>query len=118
MAINDDLLRRMGGGHDYYEYADDVKVDAKYYSDIKDLKGAFNMTWTEDDETFLQTDIRYNDKSVTVSAPEFFDGTYGVDLGKLEKNLPGSIFDPDEETDYSLDDDEFEFEFLNMDDKD
>lgn len=95
------------------EYADDVKVDAKYYSDIKDLKGAFNMTWTEDDETFLQTDIRYNDKSVTMSAPEFFDGTYGVNLGKLEKNLPGSIFDPDEETDYSLDDDEFEF-LLNL----
>jgi hypothetical protein len=92
---------------------DDLTVQGKFYSDAKNLKGALELTASEDKDKVLQAKVMYNPDKVAFSAAPFIDGTYGVDLKKLAKNLPGSIFDPDEETDYSLDDDEFEY-FLNM----
>ena len=92
---------------------DDLTVQGKFYSDAKNLKGALELTASEDKDKVLQAKVMYNPDKVAFSAAPIIDGTYGVDLKKLAKNLPGSIFDPDEETDYSLDDDEFEY-FLNM----
>ena len=92
---------------------DDLTVQGKFYSDAKNLKGALELTASEDKDKVLQAKVMYNPDKVAFSAAPIIDGTYGVDLKKLAKNLPGSIFDPDEETEYSLDDDEFEY-FLNM----
>ena len=92
---------------------DDLTVEAKLYSDAKRLKGAFELTASEDKDKVLQAKVMYNQDKIAFSAPQIVDGTYGVNLKKLGKNLPGSIFDPDEETDYSLSDDQFEY-FLNM----
>lgn len=88
---------------------DDLAVQAKVYSDAKDLRGAYEMTVTEDDDTVLQANVIFNQDKVTFRCPEVIDGIYGINFKNLEKNLPGSIFDPDEETDYSLDDDQFEY---------
>ena len=88
---------------------DDVAVKAKYYSDASDFKGAFEMTLLEDDEAVLTPRLIYNQDKVTFSCPEIVDGTYGVNIRNLEKNLEGSIFDPDEETDYSLTDEQYEY---------
>ena len=96
------------------EYAkDDITVHAKLYSDAKRLKGAFELTASEDKDKILQARFMYNQDKVAFSAPQIVDGTYGINLKKLSKNLPGSIFDTDEETEYSLDDDRYEY-FLNM----
>ena len=92
---------------------DDVYVQAKYYSDAKNLKGAYEMTMTEDDDIILDAQIAYNQDKFAFSCPELFDGAYGVTYKNVEKNLPGSIFDPDEETDYSLDDEQFAY-FLGI----
>lgn len=92
---------------------EDITVQGKFYSDAKNLKGALELTASEDKDKVLQAKVMYNPDKVAFSAAPIIDGTYGVDLKKLAKNLPGSIFDPDEETEYSLDDDEFEY-FLNM----
>ena len=92
---------------------EDISVRAKLYSDAKNLKGAFELTATEDKDKILQARAMYSPDKVAFSAPQIVDGTYGVNLKKLAKNLKGSIFDPDEETKYSLDDEQFEY-FLNM----
>ena len=92
---------------------DDIRVEAKLYNDAKRLKGAFELTASEDKDKVLQAKVAYNQDKVAFSAPQIVEGTYGINLKKLGKNLPGSIFDPDEETDFSLDDDQFEY-FLNM----
>lgn len=88
---------------------DDVAVQAKIYTDAKDLRGAYEMTVTEDKDTVLQANVIYNQDKVTFKCLEVVDGIYGINFKNLRKNLPGSIFDPDEETDYSLDDEEFEY---------
>ena len=92
---------------------DDITVEAKLYNDAKRLKGAFELTASEDKDKILQAKVMYNQDKVAFSAPKIVDGTYGVNLKKLGKNLPGSIFDPDEETDFSLSDEQFEY-LLNM----
>ncbi len=92
---------------------DDVYVQAKYYSDTKNLKGAYEMTMTEDDNIVLNAQVAYNQDKFAFSCPELFDGAYGVTYKNVEKNLPGSIFDPDEETDYSLEDEQFAY-FLGI----
>lgn len=92
---------------------DDVYVQGKYYSDIKNLKGACELTMKEDDDVVLNSQITYNQDRFAVSCPELFDGTYGVTYKNLEKDLPGSIFDPNEETLYSLGDEQYEY-FLNL----
>ena len=92
---------------------DDVAVKAKYYMDASKFKGAFEMTLLEDGEAVFRPKLIYNQDKVTFSCPEIVDGTYGVNIRNLEKNLEGSIFDPDEETDYSLTDEQYEY-FLNL----
>ena len=92
---------------------DDVAVKAKYYTDASKFKGAFEMTLLEDGEAVFRPRLIYNQDKVTFSCPEIVDGTYGVNIRNLEKNLEGSIFDPDEETDYSLTDEQYEY-FLNL----
>ena len=92
---------------------DDLAVQAKVYSDAKDLRGAYEMTVTEDDDTVLQANVIFNQDKVTFRCPEVIDGIYGINFKNLEKNLPGSIFDPDEETDYSLSEEQFDY-FLNL----
>lgn len=93
--------------------SDDVTVQAKLYTDLKDLKGAFEMTVAEDDEAVLQTRVIGTQDKLAFKCPELVDGAYGVNIKNLAKNLPGSIFDPDEETDYSLTDEQFEY-FMNL----
>ena len=92
---------------------EDITVQGKLYTNAKQLKGAAELTFTEDKDKVLQAKVMYNQDKIAFSAPQVVDGTYGVNLKKLAKNLPGSIFDPDEETEFSLDDDQFEY-FLNM----
>ena len=92
---------------------DDVTVEAKLYTDIDDLKGAYEMTVAEDDEKVLQARVFYNEDKFAFTCPELVDGAYGVNYKNLAKNLPGSIFDPDEETDYSLTEEQFDY-FLNL----
>ena len=92
---------------------DDVTVEAKLYTDIDDLKGAYEMTVAEDDEKVLQARVLYNEDKFAFTCPELVDGAYGVNYKNLAKNLPGSIFDPDEETDYSLTEEQFDY-FLNL----
>lgn len=94
---------------------DDVTVQAKYYSNVKDLKGALVVTMNEDDESILDAKVMFSEDKIAMSAPELFDGTYGMNLKNLSKNLPGSIFDPDEETKYSFDEDVYDYlmEFRN-----
>jgi len=94
---------------------DDVTVQAKLYTDAKNVKGAGELKLSEDDETVLQTSVFLNQDKAAMKCPEFFDGTYGINFKKLSKNLPGSIFDPDEETDYSFDDEQYEY-FMNLQD--
>ena len=94
---------------------DDVTVQAKVYTDAKNVKGAGELKLSEDDKTVLQASVLLNQDKVAMKCPEFFDGAYGINLKKLSKNLPGSIFDPDEETDYSLDDDQYEY-FMSLQD--
>ena len=92
---------------------DDLTVDAKLYTNIRDLKAAYDMTLKEDGDEILNGNVRFNQDKVTLACDELFDGTYGVSFKNLSKNLMGSIFDPDEETGYSFDDEEFEY-FLNL----
>lgn len=92
---------------------DDLAVQAKVYTDAKNVKGAYEMTVTEDNEKILQASVIFDQDKIAMKCPELVDGTYGINLKKLSKNLPGSIFDPDEETDYSLDDEQYEY-FLNL----
>ena len=91
------------------DFIDDIKVQTKCYTNAKASRGALDLTLTEDDETVLRSQIRIDSKSVTANAPELFDGTYGINISKLSKNLPGSIFDPEEDSDYALDDDQYEY---------
>ena len=92
---------------------DDVYVQGKVYCDMEELKSAYELTMTEDDETVLQTRLLCSGDRIAFTCPEIIDGAYGVNIKDLAKNLPGSIFDPDEETDYSLDDDRFNY-FMNL----
>ena len=92
---------------------EDITVQGKFYSDAKNLKGALELTASEDKDKVLQAKVMYNQDKVAFSAAPIVDGTYGINLKKLSKNLPGSIFDPDEETDYSMDDDQFAY-FMNL----
>lgn len=94
---------------------DDLYAEAKVYTDAKNMKGAYEVTLTEDDDVVLNTRIMYNQDRFAFTCPELFDGTYGVTYKSLEKNMPGSIFDPDEETDYALSDEQFEY-FLHFND--
>ena len=94
---------------------DDVTVQAKFYTDAENIKGAGELTLTEDNDVVLQASLLMNQDKFAMKCPELFDGTYGINLKNLKKNLPGSIFDPDEETDYSLDDDKYEY-FMNLQD--
>jgi hypothetical protein len=71
------------------------------------------MTVAEDDEKVLQARVLYSEDKFAFTCPELVDGVYGIDYKNLEKNLPGSIFDPDEETDYSLSEEQFDY-FLNL----
>ena len=93
--------------------SDDVTVQAKLYSNVRDLKSAFEMTVAEDDEAVLQTRVFYNQDRFAFTCPELVDGAYGFNIKNLSKNLPGSIFDPDEETDYSLTEEQYEY-FMNL----
>ena len=92
---------------------DDVTVEAKLYTDLDSLKGGYEMTVAEDDEKVLQARVLYNEDKFAFTCPELVDGAYGINYKNLEKNLPGSIFDPDEETDYSLSEEQFDY-FLNL----
>ena len=92
---------------------DDLAVQAKLYTDAKNVKGAYEMTVTEDEEQILQASFLFDQDKIAMKCPEIVDGTYGINMKKLTKNLPGSIFDPDEETEFSLDDDQYEY-FLNL----
>ena len=92
---------------------DDLTVQAKLYTDGQKLKTAFEMTALNDKEKVLQARVFYNQDKLAFNAPQIIDGTYGVNLKKVAKNLPGSIFDPDEKTDYSLTDEQFDY-FMNM----
>ena len=92
---------------------DDVYVQGKFYSDADSQRGAYELTISEDDETVLQPTIIYNKDNIVLTCPELLDGAYGTSIKNLSKNLPGSIFDPDEETDFSLTDEQFDY-FMNM----
>ena len=92
---------------------EDITAQAKLYTDANKFKAAGELTLTEDKDKVLEAKVIYNQDKIAFSAPPIVDGTYGVNLKKLAKNLPGSIFDPDEETEFSLDDAEFDY-FLNM----
>ncbi len=92
---------------------DDLSVQAKINTNAKDLKGSFEISFAEDGDEVLKANITGNQDKVTFECDEFFDGTYGVNFKNLVKNLPESIFDPDEETDYSLYDEQFEY-FMNL----
>ena len=92
---------------------DDVFVQGKFYSDAQNLRGAYEFTVFEDDDVVLQPTLMYNQDNVAFTCPELIDGAYGVSIKNIAKNLPGSIFDPDEETDFSLSDDQFDY-FMNM----
>ena len=92
---------------------DDVTVEAKLYTDLDSLKGGYEMTVAEDDEKVLQARVLYSEDKFAFTCPELVDGAYGINYKNLEKNLPGSIFDPDEETDYSLSEEQFDY-FLNL----
>ena len=92
---------------------DDLVIQAKYYSDAQKLKGAFEMSMLEDDDVVLRPRLLYNQDSIAFSCPEILDEVYGINIKHLEKNLEGSIFDPDEETDYSLTEEQFDY-FLNL----
>lgn len=92
---------------------DDINVQAKLYTDAKRMKGAFELTASEDKDKIVQARVMYNQDKIAFNASPIIEGNYGVNLKKLEKNLTGSIFDPDEETEYSLSDEQFEY-FLNM----
>lgn len=92
---------------------DDVTVEAKLYTDLDNLKGGYEMTVAEDNEKVLQARVLYSEDKFAFTCPELVDGAYGVNYKNLEKNLPGSIFDPDEETDYSLSEEQFNY-FLNL----
>ena len=94
---------------------DDIRVQGKLYSDAQNLRGACEFTMAEDDETILQTRLLYNQDKIAFTCPEIIDGAYGVNIKNIAKNLPGSIFDPDEETDYSLDEEQFDY-FMNLSD--
>jgi hypothetical protein len=60
------------------------------------------MTIYDEEDVMVQPRIYYGKDSVVATCPELFDGAYGINFKKLDKNLPDSIFDPDEDTDYSL----------------
>jgi len=92
---------------------DDLTVQAKLYADVQNMKGAYEMTVAEDKDDVLQARVLYNQDRFAFTCPELVDGAYGVNIKNLAKNLPGSIFDPDEETDYSLTEEQFEY-FINL----
>ena len=81
---------------------DDLTVQAKLYTDAKKLKGAFEMTALDEKSKVLQARVLYNQDKIAFNASPLVDGTYGVNLRKLAKNLPGSIFDPDEDSKFKL----------------
>ena len=92
---------------------DDLTVQAKLYSDAQNMKGAYEMTVSEDNDAVLQASVLYNQDRFAFTCPELVDGAYGINIKNLSKNLPGSIFDPDEETDYSLSEERYEY-FMNL----
>ena len=91
----------------------DLAAQGKIYLDAKDMKSAYELTLKDDDEVVFQPRILCNSDRMAMTCPELFDGSYGVNIKNLEKNLPGSIFDPDEETDYSLTDEQYDY-FMNL----
>ncbi|MBR4948716.1 MAG: hypothetical protein IKZ29_09160 [Clostridiales bacterium] len=91
------------------KYVDDITIQGKIYTDAKNNKGAYEMTIYDDDDVMVQPRIYVNKDSIVATCPEIFEGAYGVNFKKLDKNLPGSIFDPDEDTDYSLPEGVYEY---------
>ena len=59
---------------------EDITVQAKLYTDAKKLKGAFEMTASEDKDKVLQARVLYNQDKFAFNAPQLVDGTYGVNL--------------------------------------
>ena len=92
---------------------DDLTVQAKLYTDAKKLKGAFEMTALDEKSKVLQARVLYNQDKIAFNASPLVDGTYGVNLRKLAKNLPGSIFDPDEDSKFKLTEEQYDY-FMNM----
>ena len=84
------------------KYADDISIQGKVYTDAKNARGAYEMTIYNDDDVMVQPRIYYGKDSLVATCPELFEGAYGINFKKLDKNLPDSIFDPDEDTDFSL----------------
>ena len=84
------------------KYANDISIQGKVYTDVKNSRGAYEMTIYDDEDVMVQPRIYYGKDSFVATCPELFDGAYGINFKKLDKNLPDSIFDPDEDTDYSL----------------
>ena len=91
------------------KYVDDISIQGKIYTDAKNNKGAYEMTIYDEDDIMVQPRIYVNKDSIVATCPEIFEGAYGVNFKKLDKNLPGSIFDPDEDTDYSLPESVYEY---------
>lgn len=87
----------------------DMTVQGKVYTNARNLKYAGELTFSDGKKKVLDAKIIGNQDRIIFDCPELVDGVYGVDIRKLEKNLPGSIFDPDEETRYSLNYDRFDF---------
>ncbi len=92
---------------------DDLTIQAKLYSDARDMESAYEMNISEDGEPVLQTRASFNQDKCVFTCPGLVDGAYGVNIKNLAKNLPGSIFDPDEETDFSLTEEQFVY-FMNL----
>ena len=75
------------------KYVDDITIQGKIYTDAKNNKGAYEMTIYDDDDVMVQPRIYVNKDSIVATCPEIFEGAYGVNFKKLDKNLPGSLLD-------------------------
>ena len=93
---------------------DEVELDAsaKTYFNLKDnqvMVDNIDVKFEALDETRKITgDFFVSDKTVYVANDEILDGTYGITRGSLEKELEDSIFNPESDSEYALDEEIYE----------
>lgn len=56
-------------------------------------------------KTELSESIYYGNQNVVVNSPNLLGGAYGIDLGTLTEDFEDSVFHPDSDSDYCIDED-------------
>ena len=87
----------------------DGEISATLYADGKKSRSALDASAVLDGETVVDAVLFAEPDAIAVSSKALLpDGAVGVKLSELGKNLKTSVFNPDSDTMYALDEDTFE----------